>query len=139
MKSLLLLLALLSAACAPTRLPQPTGRAEACARIAQPGVDLGTWEFCELGGAAQCGQRRGVQTVCRAMVDGEQFACDVPTSAPTQYPTQPCLAGNGGADCPAWWECRVFDHPMVSGATDPMRWCFPGPPCSSNADADARD
>lgn len=50
----------------------------------------------------------------------------------------PCYPENGGADCPAWWQCRDFDHPRVSG-DDPLRWCFPGPACGTEGDAGARE
>lgn len=138
MRRLLVLLALLGAACAPTRLPQPTGRAEACARIAQPGVDLGIWEFCEPGGAATCGLNRTVQMTCRVKLVGAQTVCDIPP-APREDPNVPqrtCLVGNAGADCPAWWRCEQ----LPATATYPAgNYCVPGPPCSAGADAGARD
>lgn len=137
MKSLLLLLAVALVACAPPRLPQPTNRAEACARASQA-ADLGVWEFCEPDGVARCGEHRGAPNVCRSRFDGSQTVCDraLPFAANTAVPPKSCLVGNGGADCPAWWRCEQ----LPATATYPAgNYCVPGPPCSSNADAGARD
>jgi hypothetical protein len=133
MKTLLLLLLPLLVACAPQRLPQPTSRAEACARIAQP-VDLGMWEFCEPGAAAQCGQWRLAGTVCRSRFNGSQNVCDyaLPFAANTAVPPRSCLQGNAGADCPPWWRCEQLPATADYQAGN---YCVPGPPCSSDADA----
>jgi hypothetical protein len=92
------------------------------------------WEFCEPGAAAQCGQWRSVQTVCRVRYTGGQTVCAYPAPAAEDpsIPPSECLQGNAGADCPPWWRCER----MVLRPGAPERnYCVPGPPCSSDADA----
>ncbi len=128
MRTLIVLLALLSAACGyPPPLPAPANRAEACARINGPNAIAGD-QLCRIGGAP-CYQTVPTHPVsCIVPAPGEQSVCL--NGAPIVFPTRSCDLDP--ARCPAGWECRAYAHPTFGGAT---RWCFPGPPCDSTADA----
>ena len=128
MRTVLLLLALASAACgSPPPLPNPTSRAEACARINGANA-IAAEQFCRVGGAPchQYSPSRPMQ--CLTPVAGEQSVCL--SFVPENFPSRTC--DTDPTRCPVGWECRAFMHPAFAG---PTHWCFPGPPCDSTADA----
>lgn len=129
---LVLVVALLVAACGLPKSQQPATRAAACAARNQP-LTLGVWEFCNPdGGVAQCGAycaggRPCVgQMVCRTVVTGYQPACDLPlVGNQTPYPitTGECIDGQG---CPPWWQCVTM---TLGDGGVPRSYCVPGPSC----------
>ena len=121
-----LFVALALAGCAPSPpLPNPTSRAEACARI-DGTATLGGNAFCRIGGAP-CAPLRGDVT-CIEPIPGEQSVC-MPAGTPTGRGLYSC--GPNNTPCLPWWTCRQWD--VGRGVTE---WgCFPGPPCDSTADA----
>jgi len=131
MRTLIVLLALLSAACGPLpTLPNPTSRAEACARI--DGMNrLGGNAFCRVGGAP-CDPLRGDVT-CLTINPGEQSVC-IQNAPAFQTPSARAAyqCGPNNTPCLPWWECREFTIP---GTTRTEFGCFPGPPCDSSSDA----
>ena len=125
-----LFVALALASCAPSPpLPNPTSRAEACARIDGP-TTLGGNSFCRVGGAL-CDPLRG-DVRCIELNPGEQPVC-VPATSATVPPTTRALysCGPNNTPCLPWWECRQWEP--RPGRVE--YGCFPGPPCDSTADA----
>lgn len=128
MRTLIVLLALLSAACGyPPPLPAPASRAEACARINGPNA-IAADQFCRVDGAPCYQLVPSRQMRCLTPVAGEQSVCLSFVSE--VFPTRSC--DTDPTRCPAGWECRAYVHPTIGSGT---RWCFPGPPCDSTADA----
>lgn len=130
MRTVLLLLALASAACgSPPPLPNPANRAEACARI-DGAATLGGNSFCRVGGAP-CHPQRG-DTLCLTINPGEQSVC-IQNAPAFQTPTPRAAysCGPNNTPCLPWWECRQWEP--RPGRVE--YGCFPGPPCDSTADA----
>ena len=105
---ILSIVALALAGCAPSALPAPRDRVEACGRLLEQVSAPGALEFCDPSGVPCAPDVRGRPQECVVGIAGYQPFCYRAGlwSVPAARSNYPCSQSNGGIDCPAWWTCE---------------------------------